>query len=105
MSLTLGGRVAYIPRLRPATEYGTTRNVPRPARRAPGESALATYHATRLEIDPTAYVAPGAALVGEVTLGRHASVSAAALREQRPYRATRRRVRATGSPPPPLRRG
>jgi carbonic anhydrase/acetyltransferase-like protein (isoleucine patch superfamily) len=35
---------------------------------------LATYHATRLEIDPTAYVAPGAALVGRVTLGRHASV-------------------------------
>ncbi len=33
-----------------------------------------TYHATRLEIDPTAYIAPGAALVGEVSVGRNASV-------------------------------
>ena len=33
-----------------------------------------SYRATRLEIDPTAYVAPGAALVGEVSLGRNASV-------------------------------
>ncbi len=35
---------------------------------------MATFHATRIEIDPTAYVAPGAALVGEVRLGRNASV-------------------------------
>ena len=32
------------------------------------------FHATRLEIDPTAYVAPGAALVGEVSVGRNASI-------------------------------
>ncbi len=32
------------------------------------------YLATRLEIDPTAYVAPGAALVGEVHVGRSASI-------------------------------
>ena len=32
------------------------------------------FHATRLTIDPTAYVAPGAVLVGAVTLARHASV-------------------------------
>lgn len=32
------------------------------------------FHATRLAIDPTAYVAPGAALVGAVSLGRNASV-------------------------------
>ncbi|HEX9427951.1 MAG TPA: gamma carbonic anhydrase family protein [Candidatus Polarisedimenticolia bacterium] len=31
-------------------------------------------HSTRLNIDPTAYVAPGAALVGEVTLGASASI-------------------------------
>lgn len=31
-------------------------------------------HATRLAIDPTAYVAPGAALVGEVTVGALASI-------------------------------
>ena len=34
----------------------------------------APYHATRLSIDPTAWVAPGAALVGEVSLGPSASV-------------------------------
>jgi carbonic anhydrase/acetyltransferase-like protein (isoleucine patch superfamily) len=33
-----------------------------------------SYRATRLEIDATAYIAPGAALVGEVSLGRNASV-------------------------------
>ena len=32
------------------------------------------YRATRLTIDPTAYVAPGAALVGEVSVGRNASI-------------------------------
>jgi carbonic anhydrase/acetyltransferase-like protein (isoleucine patch superfamily) len=32
------------------------------------------YHPTRLEIDPTAYVAPGAVLVGEVRVGRNASI-------------------------------
>jgi len=32
------------------------------------------YQATSLQIDPTAFVAPGAALVGAVTLGRAASV-------------------------------
>ena len=32
------------------------------------------FHATRLAVDPTAWVAPGAALVGDVTLGREASV-------------------------------
>lgn len=32
------------------------------------------YHATRLEIDPTAYVAPGAVLVGQVRVGRNASI-------------------------------
>ena len=33
-----------------------------------------TYRATKLTIDPTAFIAPGAALVGEVTVGRNASV-------------------------------
>lgn len=33
-----------------------------------------TYRATKLSIDPTAFIAPGAALVGEVTVGRDASV-------------------------------
>ena len=33
-----------------------------------------TYRATKLTIDPTAFIAPGAALVGEVTVGRYASV-------------------------------
>jgi carbonic anhydrase/acetyltransferase-like protein (isoleucine patch superfamily) len=32
------------------------------------------FHPTRLTLDPSAWVAPGAALVGEVTLGRSASV-------------------------------
>jgi carbonic anhydrase/acetyltransferase-like protein (isoleucine patch superfamily) len=32
------------------------------------------FHATRLAVDPTAWVAPGAALVGEITLGPSASV-------------------------------
>ena len=32
------------------------------------------YCATRLTVDPTAWVAPGAALVGEVTIGARASV-------------------------------
>ena len=32
------------------------------------------YESTRLQIDPTAYVAPNAALVGAVTLGARASV-------------------------------
>ena len=32
------------------------------------------YRATKLTIDPTAYVAPGAALVGEVSVGRNASI-------------------------------
>ena len=35
---------------------------------------MATYRATKLRIDATAYIAPGAALVGEVTVGRDASV-------------------------------
>ncbi len=35
---------------------------------------MTPFHATRLEIDPTAYIAPGAALVGEVTLGRNVSI-------------------------------
>ena len=33
-----------------------------------------TYRATKLTIDPTAFIAPGAALVGEVTVGRSASI-------------------------------
>src|SRR6185503_9896905 len=33
-----------------------------------------TYRATKLTIDPTAFIAPGAALVGEVTVCRDASV-------------------------------
>lgn len=33
-----------------------------------------TYRATKLQIDRTAFVAPGAALVGEVTVGRNASI-------------------------------
>lgn len=33
-----------------------------------------TYHETRLEIDATAFVAPGAVLVGAVRLGRECSV-------------------------------
>ena len=32
------------------------------------------YRATRLSIDETAYIAPGAALVGEVSVGRNASI-------------------------------
>jgi len=32
------------------------------------------YRATKLVIDPTAYIAPGAVLVGEVSLGRSASI-------------------------------
>jgi carbonic anhydrase/acetyltransferase-like protein (isoleucine patch superfamily) len=32
------------------------------------------YRTTRLTIDPTAYIAPGAALVGEVSVGRNASI-------------------------------
>ncbi|HEV8701686.1 MAG TPA: gamma carbonic anhydrase family protein [Candidatus Polarisedimenticolia bacterium] len=35
---------------------------------------MATYRATKLQIDATAFVAPGAALVGEVTVGRDASI-------------------------------
>jgi carbonic anhydrase/acetyltransferase-like protein (isoleucine patch superfamily) len=35
---------------------------------------MSTLHPTRLQIDPTAYVAPGAVLVGEVSLGADASV-------------------------------
>lgn len=35
---------------------------------------MPTYFDTRLQIDPTAYVAPGAALLGDITLGRDASV-------------------------------
>jgi len=33
-----------------------------------------SFHATRLAVDKTAWVAPGAALVGDVTIGREASV-------------------------------
>ena len=33
-----------------------------------------TFHATHLTIDGSAYVAPGASLLGQVTLGRRASV-------------------------------
>ena len=32
------------------------------------------FRATRLTIDPTAYIAPGASLVGEVTVGRNSSI-------------------------------
>lgn len=32
------------------------------------------YRATKLQVDPTAFIAPGAALVGEVTVGRNASI-------------------------------
>jgi carbonic anhydrase/acetyltransferase-like protein (isoleucine patch superfamily) len=32
------------------------------------------FQPTRLEIDPTAFVAPGAVLVGGVSVGRHASI-------------------------------
>ncbi|MEK7799572.1 MAG: gamma carbonic anhydrase family protein [Acidobacteriota bacterium] len=35
---------------------------------------MSTYRATKLQIDPTAFIAPGAALVGEVTVGRNASI-------------------------------
>jgi len=35
---------------------------------------MTDYRPTRLSIDPTAFVAPGAALVGEVSVGRNASV-------------------------------
>ena len=35
---------------------------------------MPSFRATRLTIDPTAFIAPGAALVGEVTIGRNASV-------------------------------
>lgn len=33
-----------------------------------------TYHPTRLNVDPSAFIAPGAVLVGEVTIGRESSV-------------------------------
>ena len=32
------------------------------------------YRATKLTIDPTAFIAPGAALVGEVSVGKNASI-------------------------------
>jgi len=35
---------------------------------------MANYRATKLQIDATAFIAPGAALVGEVTVGRDASI-------------------------------
>ena len=35
---------------------------------------MTDYRPTRLTIDPTAFVAPGATLVGEVSVGRNASV-------------------------------
>ncbi len=35
---------------------------------------MTDYRPTRLTIDPTAFIAPGAALVGEVSVGRNASV-------------------------------
>ena len=35
---------------------------------------MPSLRATRLTIDPTAFIAPGAALVGEVSVGRNASV-------------------------------
>jgi carbonic anhydrase/acetyltransferase-like protein (isoleucine patch superfamily) len=35
---------------------------------------MPSFRPTRLTIDPTAFIAPGAALVGEVSLGRNASV-------------------------------
>jgi carbonic anhydrase/acetyltransferase-like protein (isoleucine patch superfamily) len=35
---------------------------------------MPSFRATRLTIDPTAFIAPGAALVGEVSIGRNASV-------------------------------
>ena len=35
---------------------------------------MTIYRATRLRIDPTAFIAPGAALVGEVEVGRNASI-------------------------------
>lgn len=35
---------------------------------------MSAYRATKLQIDPTAFIAPGAALVGEVTVGRNASI-------------------------------
>lgn len=40
----------------------------------PGFAMNNRLHATSLTIDPTAWVAPGAALVGEVSLGPSASV-------------------------------
>jgi carbonic anhydrase/acetyltransferase-like protein (isoleucine patch superfamily) len=38
------------------------------------EETVASYCATKLTIDPSAWIAPGAALVGEVTIGARASV-------------------------------
>src|SRR5712691_11794630 len=35
---------------------------------------MTDYRPTRLTLDPTAFIAPGAALVGEVSVGRNASV-------------------------------
>ncbi len=35
---------------------------------------MTDYRPTRLTLDPTAFIAPGAVLVGEVSLGRNASV-------------------------------
>ena len=35
---------------------------------------MPTFRTTRLTIDPTAFIAPGAMLVGEVSVGRNASV-------------------------------
>lgn len=35
---------------------------------------MSSYRATKLRIDPTAFIAPGAALVGEVIVGRNTSI-------------------------------
>lgn len=64
--------MAYIRRLAPRRDEA---DLPLASRSAPGESVMPpTYCATRLEIDPTAWVAPGAALVGDVRVGRDASI-------------------------------
>jgi carbonic anhydrase/acetyltransferase-like protein (isoleucine patch superfamily) len=67
--------VAYIPALDPAPDDGRA-DADAPGRHAPeDEVTLSTRHRpTKIAVDPTAYVAPGAALLGEVTVGRRASI-------------------------------
>jgi carbonic anhydrase/acetyltransferase-like protein (isoleucine patch superfamily) len=67
--------VAYIPALDPAPDDGR-KHADATGRNAPEVEVTvsAPYRPTKIGIDPTAYVAPGAALLGEVTVGARASI-------------------------------